>query len=40
MNLEQIKDMFNKGFKDKNLEGLIFHSDQGSNNNTNRINKD
>ena len=28
-NLAQIKDMLDKGFKDKNLEGLIFHSDQG-----------
>lgn len=28
-NLEQINDMLNKGFEDKNLEGLIFHSDQG-----------
>lgn len=28
-NLEQINDMLDKGFKDKNLEGLIFHSDQG-----------
>ena len=28
-NLELINDMLNKGFKDKNLEGLIFHSDQG-----------
>lgn len=28
-NLEQINDMLNKGFKNKNLEGLIFHSDQG-----------
>ncbi|MDO5564995.1 MAG: IS3 family transposase [Eubacteriales bacterium] len=28
-NLDQINDMLNKGFKDKNLEGLIFHSDQG-----------
>lgn len=28
-NLEQINDMLNKGFKDKNLEGLLFHSDQG-----------
>ena len=28
-NLEQINDMLNKGFEGKNLEGLIFHSDQG-----------
>jgi len=28
-NLEQINDMLNKAFNDKNLEGLIFHSDQG-----------
>ena len=27
--LEQINDMLNKAFKDKNLEGLILHSDQG-----------
>ncbi|HBP13341.1 MAG TPA: IS3 family transposase [Firmicutes bacterium] len=28
-NLEQISDMLNKAFDGKNLEGLIFHSDQG-----------
>ncbi len=28
-NLEQINDMLNKAFDGKNLEGLIFHSDQG-----------
>ncbi len=28
-NLEQINDMIDKGFGDKNLEGLIFHSNQG-----------
>lgn len=28
-NLEQINDMLNKAFEDKNLEGLILHSDQG-----------
>ncbi|CDE99255.1 putative uncharacterized protein [Clostridium sp. CAG:628] len=28
-NLEQINDMLNKAFDSKNLEGLIFHSDQG-----------
>lgn len=28
-NLEQIKDMLDKAFNNKNLEGLIFHSDQG-----------
>ena len=28
-NLEQINDMLNKAFVNKNLEGLIFHSDQG-----------
>ena len=28
-NLEQINDMLDKGFEGKNLEGLIFHSDQG-----------
>ena len=28
-NLEQINDMLNKAFYGKNLEGLIFHSDQG-----------
>ena len=28
-NLEQINDMLNKAFNDKNLEGLILHSDQG-----------
>ena len=28
-NLEQINDMLDKGFKGKELEGLIFHSDQG-----------
>ena len=28
-NLEQINDMLNKAFIGKNLEGLIFHSDQG-----------
>ena len=28
-NLEQINDMLNKGVEGKNLEGLIFHSDQG-----------
>ena len=28
-NLEQINDMLNKAFDNKNLEGLIFHSDQG-----------
>ena len=28
-NLEQINDMLNKAFGNKNLEGLIFHSDQG-----------
>ena len=28
-NLEQINDMLNKAFNNKNLEGLIFHSDQG-----------
>ena len=28
-NLEQINDMLDKGFKDKDLEELIFHSDQG-----------
>lgn len=28
-NLEQIKDMLNKAFNNRDLEGLIFHSDQG-----------
>lgn len=28
-NLEQINDMLNKAFNNRNLEGLIFHSDQG-----------
>ena len=28
-NLEQINDMLQKGFRDKELTGLIFHSDQG-----------
>ena len=28
-NLEQINDMLNKAFDGRNLEGLIFHSDQG-----------
>ncbi len=28
-NLEQIKDMLDKAFNNRNLEGLIFHSDQG-----------
>lgn len=28
-NLEQINDMLNKAFDNKNLEGLILHSDQG-----------
>ena len=28
-NLEQINDMLNKAFDNKDLEGLIFHSDQG-----------
>ena len=28
-NLEQINDMLNKAFNNKNLNGLIFHSDQG-----------
>ena len=28
-NLEQINDMLNKAFDNKELEGLIFHSDQG-----------
>ena len=28
-NLEQINDMLDKGFEGKNLEGLIFHLDQG-----------
>lgn len=28
-NLEQINDMLDKGFEGKNLEGLIFHTDQG-----------
>ena len=28
-NLEQINNMLNKAFDDKQLEGLIFHSDQG-----------
>ncbi|MGM9877699.1 MAG: hypothetical protein ACI33S_03525 [Bacilli bacterium] len=28
-NLEQINDIFDKGFKGKNLEGLIFYSNQG-----------
>ena len=28
-NLEQVNDMLNKAFDGKNLEGLIFHSDQG-----------
>ena len=28
-NLEQINDMLNKAFENKNLEGLILHSDQG-----------
>ena len=28
-NLEQVNDMLNKAFDDRNLEGLIFHSDQG-----------
>ena len=28
-NLEQINDMLNKAFDNRNLEGLIFHSDQG-----------
>ncbi len=28
-NLEQINDMLNKAFNGRNLEGLIFHSDQG-----------
>lgn len=28
-NLEQINDMLDKAFDNKNLEGLIFHSDQG-----------
>ena len=28
-NLEQINDMLNKAFNERNLEGLILHSDQG-----------
>lgn len=28
-NLGQINNIFNKGFEGKNLEGLIFYSDQG-----------
>ena len=28
-NLEQVNDMLNKAFENRNLEGLIFHSDQG-----------
>ena len=28
-NLEQVNDMLNKAFDGRNLEGLIFHSDQG-----------
>ena len=28
-NLEQVNDMLNKAFENKNLEGLILHSDQG-----------
>lgn len=28
-NLDQINDMLNKAFDNRNLEGLIFHSDQG-----------
>ena len=28
-NLEQVNDILNKAFDGRNLEGLIFHSDQG-----------